>query len=242
MTPNFQPETGWGTPGESIMYDECRHIMPSGRKCHSPALSGKAWCYYHQNLHSYGKPPQFNDKFTYFPIEDAHGIQIALTQALAAINSPYMQPRRIGLALYGLQLAAQLLKHTAATEPNQSVRVCEETSDGIELAPSKEVCEPPRDCRHCPRQDTCSNYEEPDDDEEEEEEEQDEENDEPGDDDGAEETEENEDEDQDQDDSEEDEEEEPTPENINRLFIRALRRREKEREAINQRKQQPVSR
>jgi len=122
------------------------------------------------------------------------------------------------------------------------VRVCEETSDGIELAPSKEVCEPPRDCRHCPRQDTCSNYEEPDDDEEEEEEEQDEENDEPGDDDGAEETEENEDEDQDQDDSEEDEEEEPTPENINRLFIRALRRREKEREAINQRKQQPVSR
>ena len=32
MTPNFQPETGWGTPGESTMHDECRHIMPRVRR------------------------------------------------------------------------------------------------------------------------------------------------------------------------------------------------------------------
>ena len=25
----------------------CRHLMPTGRTCHSPAMAGSAWCYYH---------------------------------------------------------------------------------------------------------------------------------------------------------------------------------------------------
>jgi len=29
------------------MYFECRHIMPNGARCHSPALSGTAYCYFH---------------------------------------------------------------------------------------------------------------------------------------------------------------------------------------------------
>lgn len=175
------------------MYEECRHIMPSGRKCHSPALKGKAWCFYHLNLHRFGKPAKFNDEFTVSSIEDARGIQLALTQVLAAAQSPFMERRRLGLMLYGLQLATQLLKHTAAApEASETVRELHDLSGApIDpdspaaseqhahiLAPGKSVCEPPRDCRNCSRQDYCQNYEEPpenEDDEYEEEEEDDEE-------------------------------------------------------------------
>ena len=34
------------------------------------------------------------------------------------------------------------------------------------LAPDKTVCEPPNDCRNCPKQNSCRNYEEPEDEEE----------------------------------------------------------------------------
>ena len=33
------------------MYIECRHILPNGRKCHSPALRGKPFCFHHAKLH-----------------------------------------------------------------------------------------------------------------------------------------------------------------------------------------------
>ena len=29
------------------MYPECRHIMPNGAKCHSPAMRAMAYCYFH---------------------------------------------------------------------------------------------------------------------------------------------------------------------------------------------------
>ena len=65
---------------------------------------------------------------------------------------------------------------------------------GVEvLAPDKTVCEPPGDCRNCPRQENCSRYEEPDDDEGEDEENEEEENDDSEDE--AEEEEENDDDD-----------------------------------------------
>ena len=33
------------------MYFECRHIMPNGARCHSPALRATPYCYYHTRLH-----------------------------------------------------------------------------------------------------------------------------------------------------------------------------------------------
>ena len=141
------------------MYHECRHIMPSGKKCHSPALHNQAYCYYHNNLRRYSRPP-VGDNLSLSSIEDNRGIQIALTQVLTALNSPYMDTRRAGLLLYGLQIATQLANRTSGLEPDEAVRTCDD-STGAALAPGKTVCEPPRDCRNCTRQDTCENYEEP---------------------------------------------------------------------------------
>jgi hypothetical protein len=156
-----------GTPGALTMYHECRHILPSGKRCHSPALHGQAYCYYHNNLRRCSRP-LVGDNFTLPSIEDNRGIQIALTQVLTALNSPYMDTRRAGLMLYGLQIATQLANRTSDLEPDEAVRTCDD-STGAALAPEKTVCEPPRDCRNCPRQHTCENYEEPAEDDEEEE-------------------------------------------------------------------------
>jgi hypothetical protein len=154
---------GWGeVSGERIMYNECRHIMPSGKKCHAPALRNQPHCYYHQNLRRYGSAPN-PEKLISFPIEDVRGIQISLTQVLGALNSPYMDTRRAGLLLYGLQIATQLAKQIPAIEPEEIVRTCEET-DGVSLAPEKAVCEPSIDCHNCSRQHACENYEEPEED------------------------------------------------------------------------------
>lgn len=123
--------------------------------------------------------------------------------------------------LYALQIAAQLTarKEKQEAKPSECVRTLYNSSgelvdfsqaldNGIDmLAPDKEVCEPPRDCADCPRQDTCDNYEEPEEDEEPEEEEEQEE-DEDQDDEEEEQDEEDNDskEDEDEDDQEEDEE------------------------------------
>jgi len=39
------------------MFNLCRHIMPSGAKCHAPALRGKPYCYYHTRLHRFTAAP-----------------------------------------------------------------------------------------------------------------------------------------------------------------------------------------
>ena len=148
------------------MYHECRHIMPSGKKCHSPALQNQVYCYYHNNLHRYSRPAA-SDNLSLFALEDNRGIQIALTQVLTALNSPHLDTRRAGLMLYGLQIAAQLANRTSDLEPYEAVRTCEETT-GAPLAPEKTVCEPSSDCRNCPRQHTCGDYEDPEEDESEE--------------------------------------------------------------------------
>jgi hypothetical protein len=139
------------------MYNECRHIMPSGKKCHSPALREKDYCYYHGNLHRLGDPSRSHAQQLPVPdIEDVNGIQIALTQVLGALNSPYMDTRRAGLLLYGLQLAARLTSRIAAPEPGECVRALPaENQSEPPLAPVVRICEPPLDCFRCDKYEEC---------------------------------------------------------------------------------------
>jgi hypothetical protein len=150
--------------------------MPSGLKCHSPALRGKAYCYYHTTIHRIGNPRSSEVKELEIPaLEDTSSIKIALTQVIRALNSPFMDTRRAGLLLYGLQIGAQLTSRPSDQEPSQTVRTLCRESEGDVLAPEKTVCEPPADCRNCPRQETCENFEESDEDDDTEEDEQDDE-------------------------------------------------------------------
>lgn len=147
------------------MFKECRHIMPSGRRCHAAALRDKPYCYFHLGLHlarqvATGKAPEMP------PIEDTQGIQLALTQVIGALNSPFMDTRRAGLLLYGLQIAAQLAHRSAKSDTSKCERNPSE-KDGNFLAPEKDACDRPHDCLTCRHTDYCANYVEMEEDEEE---------------------------------------------------------------------------
>lgn len=152
------------------MYQECRHIMPSGVRCHSPALRGMHYCYFHTRLHRLasaqggGKEEPLN----LHVLEDRSAIQLALSQVLNALGSSKLDPRRAGLFLYGLQIASQNVERNEDIVPRTAVASLTLTRDGEELATEKSVCEPPEDCSTCGKRDDCEDYE-PEEDEEEEE-------------------------------------------------------------------------
>ena len=155
------------------MFHECRHIKSNGERCHGAALSGKPYCYFHMNLRRMHSPRLAESQhFPLPPIEDNASVLLALGRVIKTLDSPYSDTRRAGLMLYALQIAAQLTNRKEQSKPSQSVRTLHSPSDdeldfssaidnGIEmLAPDTTVCEPPKDCPNCPRQNTCL-HEEP---------------------------------------------------------------------------------
>lgn len=153
---------GEGVPPDTkgiIMYPECRHVKSDGCKCGSPAVDRSHWCYYHTTLHKrrlksiqrrplraedhatldYGAIPATDPKTDAIPglrlpdLEDAGAIQFALTDVLQALALGTLDPRRAGLLLYGLQVAAGISKQVSANA--HSVRAITYAEDGSALGP-----------------------------------------------------------------------------------------------------------
>ena len=119
------------------MYTECRHIMPRGTKCKSPALRGQSFCYFHQNLrcHSQDGARAGKGPLQLPSIEDTHGVQTALGQVLGALASERLEARHAGLLLYGLQIAAQLAVKAPQTNPEEIVQAVSSDESGVMLGP-----------------------------------------------------------------------------------------------------------
>lgn len=94
------------------MYPECRHILPTGAKCHSPAMRGMAYCYFHtpgrRSAQALGRAHKKPLKLP--ALDDRAAIQIAVTQVLNAIASSKINRRTAGQLLYGLQIASETLR------------------------------------------------------------------------------------------------------------------------------------
>jgi hypothetical protein len=137
------------------MYLECRHIMPSGCKCHSPALRGRFYCYYHDKLHTYTQDGTRDDSGPlHLPsIEDARGIQLAL----GSLAAGRLCRENAGTLLYGTQIALQALSRIPAIPPMEIVSdpYCDGT--GNDLASCDEKCEPYTDCPTCASRHGCNN-------------------------------------------------------------------------------------
>jgi hypothetical protein len=142
---NFLPEPGWGGPRKEPMFIECRHILPQGVKCKSPALRGKHLCYFHEHLERFEEDGQRCAREPLFlpALEDARGIQMAITQVLAALGSGRVDNRKAGLYLYGLQLATQLA--ACAPQPAPQEMVCNLAIDaaGKYIAAEEVPLQPP---------------------------------------------------------------------------------------------------
>ena len=107
----------------------CNHVRTSGTLCGSPSLKGCHYCYFHQrdrqrqdNLRQARtvklstKTPGRDDmdaeilESLALPVlEDANAIQVAMTTVLRAFASNHIRPRRAGILVYGLAVAASNL-------------------------------------------------------------------------------------------------------------------------------------
>ena len=120
------------------MVRNCRHRMPTGATCHSPAMRKSAYCYYHARLHqpqNRRRPPNFPVKL---PVLDSqNAVQIGLTDVMNAIASGQLEPRRAGQILYGMQMASTALKRLS------DLRLAPPSEDaGFPSAPTEEPCNP----------------------------------------------------------------------------------------------------
>jgi hypothetical protein len=142
------------------MYHECRHVMPSGLRCQSPAMRKKSYCYYHDRLHRATEP---NSKFDDFdiklpPLEDLRSIQIALTQVLSFICRNQIDARRGALLLRGLQMAERVVTRIDAQAKVEKKPDKAELVDWVNdagMAEEMEVCTSTGDCSECPEHTTC---------------------------------------------------------------------------------------
>jgi hypothetical protein len=142
------------------MYNECRHIFTSGKKCQSPALKDQNFCYFHSNTRRVPQVPLSNTKgnlglqgqpstavHTLPPLEDADAIQLALSDVVLALAANRIDPRRARILIYGLQVASQNHRNrslVAAKEevPAQTVRETHEHEDGTLIGPAKQSPDP----------------------------------------------------------------------------------------------------
>ena len=141
--------------------------MHNGARCHSPALRGKNFCFYHARLHTPGNqsglvpvtvPAEAIPLHIPF-LEDRSAIQVALSRIVEALAASRLEPRRAGMLLYALQIATQNVERKHDILPFKSVESITHTRDGDELAPELRICESSDKCATCDERDTCNAFE-----------------------------------------------------------------------------------
>lgn len=85
---------------------ECRHIMPSGLHCQSPAMRGSAFCYFHGRAPRPARPARIPESNLEMPSIHSPGAIIgALDQIIQALAANRISARRAAVLLQGVQMA-----------------------------------------------------------------------------------------------------------------------------------------
>ncbi len=116
------------------MSTECRHIHVMGRRCGSPALNAKPYCYFHaRSILRHRAPADTHETILHplradalgqlapalvppaltfdFPtIEDRESIQVSASMILTALGRNILDPRRAATMLYALQVATAVTR------------------------------------------------------------------------------------------------------------------------------------
>ena len=88
-------------------FKECRHIMPSGLHCKSPAMRGSAFCYFHGRAPRPARqlrPLETNIEIP--PVIGSRGCALALNRIMQALAANRISPRRAAILLQGVQMAS----------------------------------------------------------------------------------------------------------------------------------------
>ncbi|MFP5206707.1 MAG: hypothetical protein ACLGSH_15235 [Acidobacteriota bacterium] len=102
----------------SFRYPECRHILPSGCRCKSPALRGRTLCFYHaraSNLVEVNRPRKHSVALP--PLEDRAAIQMSISEVVAALAAGKLSRREAGTYLYAIDLAGRTLTRIEQLPP-----------------------------------------------------------------------------------------------------------------------------
>lgn len=119
----------------------CRHILTTGHRCHSPALKGEDWCFFHARLHArhralrpLGTAPA-PDALDLPALEDRDAVQVALSLVINSLATGHLDEKRAHALFHGLTLASRNLSETTY-QPSSDHRVssCMPTPDGLSLA------------------------------------------------------------------------------------------------------------
>jgi hypothetical protein len=116
-------------PVEALVYPNCEHIKPGGKRCGSPALKGGTLCFYHtdvrrrvpkNNLFVFLANPRPHES-PYYPfelpyMEDPEAIQMAFAQFIHAVSQQMITESRARLVLSALHGAAANLRYMAEME------------------------------------------------------------------------------------------------------------------------------
>jgi hypothetical protein len=85
------------------MCKECRHVMPTGLHCQSPAMRGSAFCYFHARTQ---RPGRQEARIEIPPVLDPAGTLYVLNQIVQALGSGLISNRRAAVLLYAVQMAS----------------------------------------------------------------------------------------------------------------------------------------
>src|SRR5215813_8069137 len=142
------------------MFNECRHIFTSGKKCGSPALKNENFCFYHTTARKLEKQSAGNRPYdgvdpkettlSLPTLDDPDSIQLAISEVVLALAANCIDPRRARILLYGLQIASQHYrnKQGASCKPAVGLSGIEDIvretfpQDGIEIGPEKQSPDP----------------------------------------------------------------------------------------------------
>lgn len=115
------------------MFTNCGHIMPTGRRCQSPAMRGSAFCYFHGRR----IPPQRKGRPAEQRVQmpatlNRDGITHALQNVLQGLADGRVSARRASILLVGLQMAAGHPADCAPASdllPDELFRIAEDRGD-----------------------------------------------------------------------------------------------------------------
>ena len=100
----------------------CEHIKDNGRRCGTPAIRGRHFCYYHSRAHS---PARLGSRGyrAHLP-ETIESLQLTIMQITEALGSGRITDKAAGKLLFGVQLSTNLLKMKIAQKEDGDVAPC----------------------------------------------------------------------------------------------------------------------
>ena len=102
------------------MYPECRFVKSDGRRCHSPAMRGMAYCYFHQPARRLGVPKGRPQKPIHLELptgNDDKSYQRSVTKLRRLVAEGRVSHQRADTYLFALSVAAQIMKNDQAEKP-----------------------------------------------------------------------------------------------------------------------------